>query len=304
MNKVIVTTTINPPTRAIRLFDSLKDWHLIVVGDKKTPPNYQLKRGTYFSPEEQEKFDKRLSDLIGWNSIQRRNFGFLLANKMNADIIATIDDDNIPYKNWGSNLLIEKKISVNYYKTKLSVFDPIGATNYKNLWHRGFPLSLIPLREYANKSKKILSFDVQADFWNGDPDVDAICRMQYLPDCNFTDHYFPLTSNKISPFNSQNTFLSKKILKDYFVFPHVGRMDDIWASFYVQAKGFKVVYAKPSVYQKRNVHDLIKDMKNEYLGYENNLTLVKDLKTNPENLFKYMPEKSLEAFKLYKKHFK
>ena len=128
--------------------------------------------------------------------------------------------------------------------------------------------------------------------------------MQYLPDCNFTDHYFPLTSNKISPFNSQNTFLSKKILKDYFVFPHVGRMDDIWASFYVQAKGFKVVYAKPSVYQKRNVHDLIKDMKNEYLGYENNLTLVKDLKTNPENLFKYMPEKSLEAFKLYKKHFK
>ena len=41
----------------------------------------------------------------------------------------------------------------------------------------------------------------------------------------------------------------------------MGRMDDIWASYYVQAKGFKVLYNKPSVYQDRNVHGLTKDMK-------------------------------------------
>ena len=34
MNKFIVTTSINKPT-AIRIFDSFKDWKLIVVGDKK-----------------------------------------------------------------------------------------------------------------------------------------------------------------------------------------------------------------------------------------------------------------------------
>lgn len=36
MKKVIVTTTINPPTKAIRLFEAMTDWELVVVGDLKT----------------------------------------------------------------------------------------------------------------------------------------------------------------------------------------------------------------------------------------------------------------------------
>ena len=76
-------------------------------------------------------------------------------------------------------------------------------------------------------------------------------------------------------------------------------MDDIWASYYVEAKGFKVLYNKPSVYQQRNVHDLTKDMKKEYIGYENNLNLIKELKKNPDNIKKFIPKKSWEAFKLY-----
>ena len=43
-------------------------------------------------------FNKKLSQLIGFNCIERRNFGFLLAKKLGAEIIATIDDDNIPKK--------------------------------------------------------------------------------------------------------------------------------------------------------------------------------------------------------------
>ncbi len=304
MIKVIVTTTINPPTKAIKIFDRMKDWKLVVVGDKKTPANYKLKNGFYFSPREQERFDKKLSDTIGWNSIQRRNFGFLWANDMSADVIASVDDDNIPYKHWGENLLVGKIANINYFKTNLPAFDPIGATNYKNLWHRGYPLQLIPKRDYKIMIKKKIKADIQADFWDGDPDIDAICRMQLQPICKFENKYFPFSSNKISPFNSQNTFLSKNVLKDYFVFPFVGRMDDIWASFYVQARGYNVVYGKASVYQKRNEHDLVKDMKDEYLGYENNLSIIKDIKINSESLFKYLPKESVEAFKLYQKHFK
>ena len=48
------------------------------------------------------KIDKKL-DLIGWNCIQRRNFGILYAWKNNADVVAVVDDDNIPYNNWGKN---------------------------------------------------------------------------------------------------------------------------------------------------------------------------------------------------------
>ena len=151
---------------------------------------------------------------------------------------------------------------------------------------------------------KIIKPDIQADFWNGDPDIDAICRMEHHPNCKFKDKYFPLASNKISPFNSQNTFISKKVLPYYFLFPHIGRMDDIWASFYVLTKGFKVVYNKASVFQKRNEHDLTKDMVKEFIGYENNLNLIKDLKKNINNINSYIPKKSRLAFLRFQTHFK
>ena len=83
----------------------------------------------------------------------------------------------------------------------------------------------------------------------------------------------------------------------------IGRMDDIWASYYVQARGNKVVYGKPSVYQDRNEHDLVRDMKQEYPGYENNLNIVKDLAVAPERIRNYLPEQSIRAFNLYRKHF-
>ena len=38
-------------------------------------------------------------------------------------------------------------------------------------------------------------------------------------------------------------------------------MDDIWASYFVQSKSFRVLYNLPTVFQERNEHDLIKDMK-------------------------------------------
>jgi len=304
MKKVIVTTTINPPTEAIEKFQSLPDWELVVIGDKKTPKDYHLDHGIYVSPEEQERYDEELSDAIGWNCIQRRSFGLLWAHDMKADIVAVVDDDNIPYSDWGKDLMVGENVEVNYYKTDLPAFDPVGATNEKILWHRGYPLQLVSKRNYSTREKKVLTPDVQADFWNGDPDIDAICRMEHAPECEFDPSLFPIASNKMSPFNSQNTFIRGALLKDYFLFPHVGRMDDIWASYYVEAKGYKVVYGKASVYQARNEHDLVRDMKQEYLGYEINLKLVKDLAVAPEKILNYLPEQSVRAFNLYRRHFK
>ena len=133
MKKVIVTTTINPPTAAVREFDAMTGWILIVIGDRKTPQDYSLKRGIYVSPEEQERFDARLSEAIGWNCIQRRNLGVLLAHEMKADIVALVDDDNIPLAGWGENLLVDREVEVDYYETDEPAFDPVGATNYPHL---------------------------------------------------------------------------------------------------------------------------------------------------------------------------
>jgi hypothetical protein len=303
MKKVIVTTTINPPTKAIDLFQSMDGWDLVVIGDQKTPADYHLRRGTYVSPEEQEEYDPDLSQAIGWNCIQRRSFGLLWAKDLKADVVALVDDDNIPLEHWGKNLLIGRDVEVNYYETDLPAFDPVGATNHGNLWHRGFPLPLVAKRDYTRKSRRKVHVDVQADFWNGDPDIDAVCRMEHAPECEFDPGRFPLAANKMGPFNSQNTFLSGRCLQDYFLFPHVGRMDDIWAAYYLQAKGYGVVYNQASVYQERNVHDLIRDMRQEYLGYENNLRLVSDLARDAQSILAYLPGQSAWADQLYRRHF-
>jgi hypothetical protein len=223
---------------------------------------------------------------------------------LGADIVATIDDDNIPLPGWGTNLLINAEVEVNYFETQLPAFDPIGATAYSALWHRGYPLQLLAQRDYKQKKRITMQADIQADFWNGDPDIDAICRMEHAPVCDFDPATFPIASNKISPFNSQNTFLDSKVLKDYFLFPHIGRMDDIWAAYYVQSKAFKVIYNKASVYQERNPHDLVQDMRKEYIGYENNLKLIEDLANDSASIKKYLPERTQQAWELYSQHFK
>jgi len=303
MSNFIVTTTINNVTRAIRLYDQMKDWKLIVVGDLKTPKNYKLKNGIYISPKDQIKIDSKLSKLTSWNCIQRRNFGFILAKRLGAKIVASVDDDNIPKKNWGKNILLNKKIKINKFLTKEMVFDPMSPTNHNDLWHRGFPLQLIKKKNQIIKTRGQITPDIQADFWDEDPDVDAIQRLITNTKTKFSTKNFPFFSNKISPFNSQNTFISIKALKNYFMFPHIGRMDDIWGAYYLLSKGYKVIFSKASVVQKRNIHDYTKDFEKEILGYLHNLELIKNIKKNPENIKKYLPKNSYLALKQYQKNF-
>ena len=296
----IATTTINPPTKALKLFAKNKNCKLIVALDKKSK-GFNLKNSVVLSTKYQEKKWPKLSKLIGWNCIQRRNFAILEAYKRGAEIIALIDDDNIPYKNWFKNIYVDKKINCKEILTNKKIFDPVGYTNHSNLWHRGLPLELVNNRKYKIGKKNLIRPDIQANFWNGDPDIDAVCRMIFKPECNFKKSLFPFFSKKISPFNSQNTLISRKVVRDYFLFPHIGRMDDIWASFYVTSKNYKVIYNEPTVYQQRNVHNLIKDFKDEYIGYTNSLNLVENLYKDSNNIYKFLPKKSSLAFDEWKK---
>jgi len=297
--KSIVTTTINPPTQALRAFAEMENWTLIVIGDKKTPDDWSLEGAIYVSPQEQESRYPQLSKALGWNVIQRRNIGFLLALEMKSTMVATVDDDNIPLQGWGesTNSLLGRPVEIqNFFGGVQKVFDPISVTNYPDIWHRGFPIQELTNRNYERVPQEHFEFDVQADFWNGDPDIDAICRMEHAPDCVFDDNYFPIASSLISPFNSQNTFLTEKALRHYFMFPSIGRMDDIWAAYYLQAIGFKVVYSKASVRQDRNAHDLTRDFEQEVLGYTHNLKLLSAISENPENIRNFLPETSWRAF--------
>ena len=269
MKKCIVTTTINSITPATKKFSTMQGWDLVVAGDIKTPHSeYKNNKNLiYLDPDNQEKLDKPLSDMLGWKCIQRRNMAFVYALKHKYDIIATVDDDNIPYDNWG---VLYDKQTVKEYTNDNVFFDPLSVTNYKHLWHRGFPLQHVHEKNdnISFSMKPIHTCDVQANLWDGDPDVDAICRMIYKPDCKFdTKEWF--TTDKLTVFNSQNTILKRDALKHYFMFDGVGRMDDIFGSYILQKKGFNVVFGPPTVYQDRNEHDLTIDLVKEYVGYEN-----------------------------------
>lgn len=316
MRQFICTTTIHHPTEALQAFDALPDWTLIVAGDLKTPADFKLERGIYLSPKDQADMDVDLSQCIGWNCIQRRNFAFLMAHKLGADVVATVDDDNLPLSHWGKDLLIGRETETRYFETVQPCFDPVFYGGKPRLWHRGFPLQLLSSRlpSLVTPVVRTLVPKFQADFWNGDPDVDALCRLEHAPDCEWRDHYFPMASSRPGPFNSQNTFLSADVLKDYFVFPFVGRMDDIWASFYVQALGHRVVWNRASVIQRRlpslegsNPNSggggHINNLKGELLGYEHNLEICQRIPSDPECIWEYCPGRTRRAFELYRRHF-
>src|ERR1700684_3197168 len=99
MKTALITTTINVP-HVLALYRKLgPDVRFFIAGDHKTPDKaYQFvaELGDCYCilPDAQE--DWKCSALIGWNTVQRRNIALLEAVKWGADLIITIDDDNIP----------------------------------------------------------------------------------------------------------------------------------------------------------------------------------------------------------------
>jgi hypothetical protein len=93
--------------------------------------------------------------------------------------------------------------------------------------------------------------------------------MIYKPDVTL-EISSPYCSPSISPFDSQNTFLAREMISEYMLIPHIGRVDDIWGSYLLQMNStFEheyIVYNKPTVYQNRNEHDLMKDFEAEVFG--------------------------------------
>jgi len=310
MKKYIITTTINSPTEATIKFCEIadkKDFTFVVIGDTKTPHDeyrkleIEYKNVTYLSPEQQTELYPELSEIIGWKTIQRRNIGFVYAYEKGADVVATVDDDNIPYDIWGDNIMVGQEMIVDLYENiSCPYFDAISTTEHNDLWHRGFPIEYLQVKnniEYKGQTTIIPL--VQAEFWDGDPDIDAICRLSKKPIVKF-NKFEPFTTNQLTPFNSQNTFLHRSVLKNYSVFPYTGRMDDIWGAYVMQHHHpNSVIFTQASVYQARNPQDLVKNLENEVIGYRNTLKLL-------ENINDYqsvLPEQTVKYFEIYRKYF-
>src|SRR5215472_7731840 len=99
MKTGLITTTIHTPTvlglyRRAVANGVAKDVQFFIAGDLKTPDLFDGP-WVYLSPELQQASWKS-SRVLPWNSITRRNMALLAALEWGAEIIVTIDDDNIP----------------------------------------------------------------------------------------------------------------------------------------------------------------------------------------------------------------
>ncbi len=284
VKKFIVITSIFPPTEAIGAFASLTDYQLVVVGDRKSPKDWNHPNCTYLSVEDQLDLSRSLSEAIPFNHYGRKMLGYVYAMQQGADMIIDTDDDNIPYKGWQFPP---------FEGTFLSSQEDLGWVNIYHhfsdqpIWPRGLPLRNI--NDNRDKLKWQQSQLIQnIGIWQGladeDPDVDAIYRLTSNIPCNFKkEKPVVLEKGTVSPFNSQNTAIRRELfpllfLPSFVTFRFTDILRGIIAQPILWQQGYRLGFTEATVVQKRNEHDYFKDFESEvpmYLHTEKSLEAVK-----------------------------
>jgi hypothetical protein len=293
----LVTTTIHIPYVLNDYAKDAKkhgfnDLSLIVVGDYKTPPEtrqfcreLESKFGLkciYLDVQDQKKFIQEyplLDQIIPYNCMQRRNIGLLIAYLNQAEVIVTIDDDNfIRQKNYfGSHAIVGQSLSMPTYSSSdgwLNVCSFLKDRNSRKFYHRGHSLARRQGNEVVTKKEDQAKVVVNAGFWLGDPDIDAITRLATPIDVISykLDHNFCLARDTYAPFNTQNTALHRSVIPAYFLAPFIGRFDDIWAGYFLKRiadhLGDRIAFGGPLVTHERTPHNLWDDLEAERLGLE------------------------------------
>ncbi len=272
IKKAIVITSIFQPTEAVHAFAAMKDYTLIVAGDKKTPADWACENVDYLSVENQEAIGRHLYKLLPYNHYCRKMIGYLQAIAGGAEFIVDTDDDNIPKAGWNFpafdgafDYVAGEQGFVNVYQLYSSM----------HIWPRGLPLDLIT-KDFALE-RTITKSEVKVGMWQGladeDPDVDAIYRLTSDTPCYFNDRE-PLVLGKgtISPFNTQNTMVRKAFFPLMYLPTYVTfRFTDILRGYVAQPimwlYDHHLGFTNATVVQKRNPHSYMKDFISELPMY-------------------------------------
>lgn len=305
----IVLTTINVPRVLENYIDNCnkydhKDVAFIVVGDRKSPSEtasylaslqgYEI---IYLGIEEQKEWLKKIPafrDYLPYDSVQRRNIGYLYAGRIGADVIISIDDDNIPlpeYDYIGEHSIVGKTIECESVSSSNGWFNTcslLEAEPPHRFYHRGFPISKRWIPEKLSYQREERRVVVNAGLWLTDPDVDTITRLEEpFSVVGVKDPYARLLLSKgtMSPFNSQNTAFSIDLLPCLYLITFRAntkggvlrgnnnfRYDDIWMSYFakiiIDHMGDAVCIGTPHIEQKRNKHNYLLDLWKELMPME------------------------------------
>lgn len=273
MNRCIVITTINKPTRRLLGWLHSESDRLIVVGDKKTP-NFAWKEFSEENPgivfldsDQQAELFPKLSEGLGWGTYSRKNIGYAYASRLGGAIFET-DDDTFPRDGlWElldgideGGLLASEVTSDSIWWNPYTHFAPSSG-----LWPRGFPLEDLSLEStYRVSDGRVVPKNYVQFLVNNEPDLDAIFRLTKRQ----IEFDFPATAELLnlqatySPGNTQATYIKRATELLYFPSTCSLRVADIIRSYWMQAlEG--VTYGGFLVEQVRNPHDYLEDFKLE-----------------------------------------
>jgi len=266
MEKAIVITTINAKNDALAEFEHQDGWHVVVVGDRKSQPIKSTDGLTFLSVEDQHDLGFSLVEACPYDHYTRKNIGYLYALREGARVIYDTDDDNLPYDSWGlpdfscSRQLWSGDTFVNVYRYFTD----------ERVWPRGYPLQHIQDgTELSVAEDGTLDIGVWQGLADREPDVDAIFRLVFGKEITFDEKPpVALPDGMYCPFNSQNTFWTEEAFPYLYLPATVAfRFTDILRGYVAQRlmwdQDLHLGFTGATVYQDRNVHDLMRDFESE-----------------------------------------
>jgi hypothetical protein len=274
----LVVTSISSPNNALKSLARGAQEHglaFIVIGDESSPANFHLEGCRYYSLNEQRNLCLELAQLSPPRHYARKNVGYLLALKGGASMILETDDDNLPEPSFWAARQRQQSVSTAQNTGWLNVYRYFSDVN---IWPRGFPLEHIqsPPPDFESLSNRTVDCPIQQGLANDNPDVDAIYRLVFpLPHKFRADRRVAFMQGAWCPFNSQNTCWWRDAFPLMYLPAYCSfRMTDIWRSLVAQrvawANDWAILFHEPTVVQKRNDHNLLRDFKDEVPGYLNN----------------------------------
>ena len=281
----VVVTSVSAPNPVLRSLASgcrERELPFFVVGDVRSPADFQLEGCSFYSLERQRQTGLRFAAICPERHYARKNIGYLLAIQAGAEIIAETDDDNFPRPTFWNQ---------RQRRQRAAAIQDTGCVNTHayfsdvTIWPRGLPLEAVhrPVPSFETLVEIEADCPIQMGLVDGDPDVDAIYRLILpLPITFRCDRRIAIGHGSWSPFNSQNTTwwadaYPLMYLPSYCSF----RMTDIWRSFVAQriawTNSWSILIHEPTVHQERNVHNLIRDFEDEVPGYLHNMKIIEKL---------------------------
>ncbi len=233
---LIISSIANQEHPVLKQFAQETSKHnipFIVIGDTKSPIEFNLDGCDFYSIEWQLALKFQLAKTLPVKHYARKNLGYLIAISNGAETIIETDDDNLPLDGFWDNR--KKKVNAHLLNNKGWV------NNYKyftdvHIWPRGFALENIQDILPTLENIALIDCPIQQGLADENPDVDAIYRLTLpLPIIFNKANSIALGNNSFCPFNSQNTTWLKEAFPLMYLPSYCSfRMTDIWSSYVAQ----------------------------------------------------------------------